>query len=500
MGASTTLPFRWDEWSRLDGTALAGLLKSKQTTPQEVARQSAAAARALDPKLNAILEIFDDIVEQPHQLPSNIEGPLYGVPVLLKDLGAALAGRRQEAGSRLYAGLTPKQNDPIVNNWLQAGLVPVGRSTTPELGLAFDTVTVRDGNVISTLNPWDLSRSPGGSSGGSAAVVSAGIVPIATSSDGGGSTRVPAAFCGLVGLKPSRGRGPRPLASSEYISRISTDGVVTRSVRDSATVFDFLANVPRGGTFIRMERPAVSYKEVIERDPTRLRVGLATGQWGRSTPVPSAIVERVQMVARLLESLGHHVEEFDSAPLCDWETIWFAHSVNLIGMRALLPQQAAARGVKENQLADHVAPMTYKMYLKSQDYTKFDVYRMMEVNNVVTRVFGRLMDKYDVLLLPTAATHVPKSGVFSLFSEDPLETWVERKFDSFRYTLVANETGQPAISVPTGLDEGGLPLGVQFFGDWGREDILLQLAAQIERSRPDWFGNRPPLHVTTIDK
>src|SRR5690606_37904265 len=220
--------FTWEQWARLDGMALAHYIRSGEVHPREVAEQAAAAVAAINPRLASALEVFPDVVEQPLSEGSSPQGALFGVPIMLKDLGARLKGRVQESGSALFRGEVSQWTDPFVSHLLAAGLVPLGRSTTAELGLAWDTSTVHTGHALISRNPFDVARTPGGSSGGSAALVSAGAVPIASSSDGGGSTRIPASHCGLVGLKPTRGLCPRPLDSSEYLSRISTDGVLTR--------------------------------------------------------------------------------------------------------------------------------------------------------------------------------------------------------------------------------------------------------------------------------
>jgi amidase len=193
----------WDEWAGHDATALAALVRKGAVAPREVAAQVAAGVGMLDDRLQAILGLFDDVIANPDADRPNRAGLLYGVPVFLKDLGQALAGRMQESGSALMRGVVPSATDPLVENVLAAGLIPLGRSTSPEFGMTFDTSTSYLGAVKVTRNPWNLAHTPGGSSGGSAAAVAAGITPISMSSDGGGSTRIPASFCGLVGLKLS---------------------------------------------------------------------------------------------------------------------------------------------------------------------------------------------------------------------------------------------------------------------------------------------------------
>jgi amidase len=495
----------WAEWGEHDATALAALVKRKALTPAELAAQAAAAVARLNPKLEAVLEIFDDVVANPDTPSPDAGGPdkdgaLHGVPMFLKDLGSALKGRKQESGAKLYKGNIAKATDPTVENYLRAGLVPLGRSTTPEYGMTFDTTTDYLGTVKVTRNPWDLARTPGGSSGGSAAAVAAGIVPISMSSDGGGSTRIPASFCGLVGLKASRGRVPRPLAQSEYIQRVSVDGVVTRSVRDTAAAFDYMTRVPNGGSFIAMGPPAGSYRDAITREPGRLTIGLTTGAWGRNGATDPAVADRVRIAAKLLEGLGHDVEELDDRTMCDWDALWWGYIAQWVGSRAQSATNARDKGIDPGDLKAWLGPMAYRHYRGAERYDKFDIWKMMACNNTVTRAFGRLMERYDLLLTPTMAIPVPAAnGPYSLLRDEELDPWVARLADACRYTMPGNESGLPAISLPAGLDGDGLPIGIQLHGNFAREDRLLQIAAQIERARPEWFGAIPPLHVSRPD-
>ncbi len=500
MATTKGLAMGWAEWGKHDAVALARLVKRKAVTPAELAAQAEAAVARLNPKLEAVLEVFADVVADPNADRPERDGALYGVPMFLKDLGSGLKGRKQESGAKLYKGNVAKTTDPTVENYLHAGLVPIGRSTTPEFGMTFDTTTDYLGAVKVTRNPWNLARTPGGSSGGSAAAVAAGIVPISMSSDGGGSTRIPASFSGLVGLKASRGRVPRPLAQSEYIQRISVDGVVTRSVRDSATALDYMIRVPNGGSFIKMGPPAGTYVEAIAREPGRLKIGLSTGSWGRGGTTDPEVADRVRVAATLLEGLGHHVEEIADAAICDWETLWWSYITQWISCRGQPIPAAKAKGIDAAGLKDWLGPMTYRHSLAAARYDKFDIWKMMECNNTVTRAFGRTMENYDLLLTPTLAIRVPlANGPYALLRDEELDPWVARLADACRYTMPGNETGMPAISLPAGLDRDGLPIGVQLHGNFAREDLLLQVAAQIERGRPEWFSAVPPVHVSGQD-
>jgi amidase len=498
MATSTGLAMSWDEWHKHDGLALAERVRAREVTAKELSAQAADAIARLDPIIEAVLGIYEDAVADPDRDGPSKTGQLYGVPMLLKDLGSGLAGRTQESGSRLFRDHVVKATDPLVANYLRAGLVPIGRSTTPEFGMTFDTTTDYLGRVKVTRNPWNPERTSGGSSGGSAAAVAAGVVPISMSSDGGGSTRIPAAFCGLVGLKATRGRVPRPLAQSEYISRISIDGVVTRTVRDTATAYDYLTHTPNGGSFIPIGQPPSPYLSAVERDPGPLKIGLSTGRWGRATATDPEVAERVLTVARVLDGLGHLVEELDDRSICDWTALWSAYTIGWTGSRAQFAATAKERQLDPGRLEQYLGPMVYRHYLAAERYDKFDIWKMMADNNTVTREFGRLMERFDLLLVPTMAIRVPKAdGPYSLLRDEEFDPWLDRLCDACRYTMPANETGLPGISLPAGLDRDGLPIGVQIYGNFCREDLLLQIAAQIERARPEWFGALPRLHVGT---
>jgi amidase len=397
----------------------------------------------------------------------------------------------------MYRGAVMPSTDPLVENYLACGLVPIGRTTTPEFGMSFDTSTTYLGALKVTRNPWNLERTAGGSSGGSAALVAAGVTPISMASDGGGSTRIPASYCGLVGLKATRGRVPQPWNRSEYMVRIVSEGVVTRTVRDTAACYDTITRTPNGGTFIPIAPPQGSYLAAIERDPGKLRVGLSVGRWGRPTDVDPQVVAKTRAFAKLMGSLGHQVGEINDAEICDWEVLWGGYIRQWIGSRAGFIAMAQERGINSNDLKQWLGPMTYRHFEASHRLDKFDVFRMMAANNVTTRAFGKLMERYDVLLTPTHAIRVPQAnGPYALLRDEELDPWLSRLVDACRYTMPGNETGLPGISLPAGLDDDGVPVGVQIHGNFAAEDVLLQIAAQIERAKPEWFNATPKVHVT----
>jgi amidase len=486
----------WSEWASLDALALADLVAKKKISAKEVAAQAKAGIDAANPTLEAVLEVFEDVVADPDKDGPNKDGAFYGVPLLLKDIGSGLKGRKQESGSKLLRDFVVPETDPLVANFLGGGLVPIGRSTTPEFGMTFDTTTSYLDKVITTRNPWNLKHTPGGSSGGSAAMVSAGVLPISMASDGGGSTRIPASYCGLVGHKASRGLVPRQIGGSDYQSRHVNEGVVTRSVRDTAAALDATGHGPQGGFFVRVTPTVPSFLDALKDVPKGWRIGLSTGPWGRATPVDDQVAARIREVGKLLESLGHTVEEVKDEQVCDWTAMWRGYIAHWITSRMAHQGLARSRNVDVSRIKDFMVPMVWRHFEAAQTYKLVDLMNAMNDNNVVTRAFGKLMDRYDMLLTPTLAIRVPlANGPYSLLRDEPLTVWMDRLADACRFTMPGNETGVPAISVPAGLDAEGLPIGAQFHGKFGRDDMVLRLAAQVEAAKPEWFAARPKNHI-----
>jgi amidase len=490
----------WKEWSNYDAMGLAKLVQSKQVTPQELARQTVRAVQILNPRLEAILEIFEDAVDNPNIDSPNCNGSLYGVPFFLKDITAKLKGRLHEQGSKLFKGYVAQETDPLVENFLQAGFIILGRSTVPEMGFAFDTSTSYLGKVTITRNPWGLEYTAGGSSGGAGALVAAGMTPVSMSSDGAGSTRFPAAFNGLIGLKATRGRLPPPRQINEYINPSSAPGVLTRTVRDWAVVLDYIARVPNGGSFMKVLPFDRSYLEAIVHSPTKLHIAISTGLWGCPDPTDQQITARTQQVAHVLEDLGHIVEEVEDKAICDFNIARKTSQINWIRSAGEIRLLAQDMKILPEELCNYLEPMTYKHFKAADQYNKYDLWRSSFVNPRITRSFGQFFEKYDALLTPTSAIRVPKAaGPYSLLSnKESINVWLERVFSAARYTYPANDTGLPAISIPAGLDEDGLPIGAQLYANFLREDLLIQLAWQLEQAKPEWFNQIPPYHISKI--
>jgi amidase len=490
----------WQDWARHDATDLAALVRTKQASPREILAQAAAAIAKLEPTLDAVLEVFDDVIANPDADHPDPAGLLYGVPMLLKDIGSTLAGRRQEVGSRLMRGNVATVTDPAVANFLAAGLIPIGRSTTPEFGMGLDTSTDYLGRPKITRNPFNPAYSAGGSSGGSSAMVAAGALPVGMANDGGGSIRLPAACCGLVGLKASRGRVPRPLNSSEFITRFSMEGVVTRTVRDTAAVFETLTRIPKGGSFIAMGPPRRSYLSAILEPLPKLRIAVSTGAWGQSVPVDPEIADRTHEVAAALAALGHRIEVVDGGEICDWPQLWFAYRTFWVARNRSLYDLARSRGVGEADMPGSFGPLVWKHVDASRRATVAELFRSMDANNIVTRQFGAFLDKYDVLLTPTLAIRTPlANGPYSLLRTDiDLDSYIDLISGACRYMMPHNETGLPGLSVPAGTNSEGLPIGVQFTASFGAEDLLMQIAAELERSCPQLTPPLPSVHVAKV--
>jgi len=289
-----------------------------------------------------------------------------------------------------------------------------------------------------------------------------------------------------------------PLNHSEYTWRHVVEGVVTRTVRDSAAVLDYLYAKPLGGTFYPMASPQGSYLEALTTPPQPMKIALSTGRWGRDVECDAAVVDRILSVARVLESLGHKVQEIEDDELCDWELMWNTYITQWICGRVMYLSVAQLHGVNPTEMEGILSPMVFRHLDKAQSYTTLDLLQAMSGNNTITRSFGGFFENWDILLCPTHAIRVPvANGPYSLLRDEPLEPWLARLVDACRYTMPGNEAGLPGISIPTGFDNGGLPIGAMFYAGQGREDLILRLAAVIEAEKPEWFAQIPPINVAS---
>jgi Asp-tRNA(Asn)/Glu-tRNA(Gln) amidotransferase A subunit family amidase len=481
----------WDEWARHDALALAELVRAKQVTPRELAQQAAAGIAALNPKLNAVIEVFADRVDGLDEARLG-DGPFRGVPFAWKDLGLGEGGRKQERGSRLTKGNVRKADAFAAAKLKRAGLNPIARTTCPEFGFTMITESTLTGV---TRNPWDLGHTPGGSSGGSAAIVAAGILPMAHSDDGGGSTRIPASFCGNVGLKTSRGMVSLAPEGDHLLASIVSELVNSRSVRDTAAALDALFG-PAPGEPWQFATPERPFLAEVGAPPGKLRIAVASGAFGATTPTPEIAAE-VKRVARLLASLGHEVEE--RAPALDYDAYLRAFVVLwIVGAGGEVAGLEAETGRQAGP--DTLEPIVWRAVQRARRTSALEYAGALATQSATTRALGAFFETCDVLLTPTVARPTPEVGSALNLLHDGVEIddWFGPVMQAVPYTPLCNFTGVPAISLPLAElagPRGPLPLGMHFVAPVGEDARLLRLAAQLEAAAP-WTERRPAVHVT----
>ena len=459
----------------------ARLVARGEVGPAELVEAGIAAIERTNPQLNAvILPLFERARESVRALPP--EAPFRGVPILLKDMLAEYAGAPLTEGSRFLAGYVSPRDSELVRRYLRAGFVILGRTNTPELASKPTTEPELYGP---TRNPWDRTRSPGGSSGGAAAAVAAGMVSVAHANDGGGSTRVPAACCGLVGLKPTRGRNPLgPDYGDPGAMGLLCEHVVTRTVLDSAAMLDVTAG-PDVGAPHYPPPPVRPFAAEVGAPPGRLRIAFSEVPL-TETPVHAACRGAVREVATLLEELGHHVEEARPVVAAErfgehFTTVWIAMVAWMIRDWA----RRTGRTPEPGQFERH----TWKMFGLDARRRPSDLLLAIHDLQRLTREAAPFFERYDVWLTPTLTAPPPPLGWFDFDPAHPHQA-TERMEDFPRFTAFANVTGQPAISLPLVWGEDGLPLGTQLIGRFADEATLFRLSAQLEAARP-WAGRWP---------
>lgn len=473
------------DYAEHDALALAALVRSGEVSAAELATCAVEASERVNPMLNAMREIYSDAVKTPQIAP---EGPFVGVPFLLKDLSAMQAGRVCESGSLMLAGKVATADSEIVRRMKASGLNLMGRTASPEFGWSASTESRLAGV---TRNPWNTDRSAGGSSGGAAAAVASGIVPMAHASDGSGSIRNPAAWCGLVGLKPSRGRiSPAPGIGMPPGGR-AVQFVVSRSLRDSAAALDAWAGAVPGDPFA-IAGLTMPCRTACTTPPGRLRIAVSTAAPNGRTVEPE-VAATVQETARQLSAMGHDVE--DAAPDYDWDRL----------VDAILTTAAAGIAMRVDEIARDTGQAatpallnhtTYETYRHGKTIPATDLIAAMAHLDAVTRQVAPFFATHDLFLTPTSIRTAPPHGTHDADTQGlrPRQ-WSNIIHAEDCFLLLANVTGQPAISLPLGQSADGLPIGVHLEAGFGREDLLFQVAGQLEAAMP-WTSRRPPVHVT----
>jgi len=479
-----------DPLARLDATAQAELVRTGKVSPSELLESTIVRIEKLNPTLNAVIHPLFEKARAQARSAERGGGAFRGVPFLLKDLVAHSAGDPYSAGMSLLKrqGWREPEDTFLVQKLRAAGFVIAGKTNTPELGLLPTTEPVAFGP---THNPWDIARSPGGSSGGSAAATASGMVAAAHANDGGGSIRIPASMCGLVGLKPSRGRVSQGPAAGESWAGFTAEFVLTRSVRDAAGILDAVAGVMVGDPYSAAP-PLRPFQSEVAAPTGRLRVGVLARAPRREFTLHADCAAAVRAAGVLLESLGHDVVESHPEALDD-PTIG-GHVACVITAWTARDLDVWSQKTGQTIGPTDVEPLTWQGAEIGRRVAASDYIRAVDGAHAWTRRVAAWWEGgFDLLLTPTLAEPPPLLGEFAATPEQPFQGWL-RSAPFVVFTQPFNVTGQPAISLPLHLSAAGLPIGIQLVAAQGREDLLLRTAAQLEAARP-WAERRPPVHA-----
>jgi amidase len=476
------------EYAAYDALGLAALVANREITPKELALTAAAAAEAINPAVNAVVETYPDRIDALDERTLG-DGPFRGVPFLMKDVFGHEAGRKIEFGSRLCRGMVALQDSHYCELLRAAGVNILGRSAAPEFSMAGTTEGALYGH---TSTPWRSGYSAGGSTGGGMAAVIAGIVPIAMGSDIGGSIRIPAGFCGGVGLKPSRGRVSFGPMLDENGYGLAQNFVQTKTVRDTATMLDCLAKPQPGDPFV-IPKPSEPYALLSRRDPPSLRIGWSIAPL-MGVPVDTEVARAVEATAKALAQMGHAVEqanpEFDGLrAMRSMMDVWY------FGFDQRLEGYSKRSGHAIGR--DTLEPVIHQVYEYAKSMRGTQFLAGLADLNVHRRTLGRYFTRYDILLTPTTTNVAESWGRYHLGRTDvTLEEAGEKILRPVcQFTLPHNIMGTPAISLPLAMHSNGLPIGVQMATRPADELVLLQLANMFEQTMP-WRDRVPPLHVS----
>ena len=472
------------ETTWLDATAQADLVRRGEVSPKELAEAAIAAIEAVNPRLDAVIRTrFDEArLEADGALP---DGPFRGVPILYKDLGCLVAGEVTAFGLGPLRDVAWPVTSYLAEQFRAAGFVSLGRTNVPEMGT---TVTTEPRSFPPARNPWDPGHSAGGSSGGSAAAVAAGLVPVAHANDGGGSIRIPASECGLVGLKPTRGRVSQGPQTGEAWAGGVIDGAVTRTVRDAAGLLDVISRRMPGEPYYAPPLPRPLVHEV-GADPGRLRVGVLDRPAAEGYLDDPQCRAAAASAARLLEALGHHVDE--SAPAAMFEREFGRHFNTIIAADAEATFQAFERALGRPISEDEIEPRNARYRQAGRELGAVAYLQSRVWSGMWARRMADWWNDHDLLVTPTVGAPPPELGWFT--AAGPRQEG-QRIASFIPYTAQFNMTGQPAVTLPLHWTPAGLPVGVQLVAAYGREDMLIGVASQLEQAAP-WSDRRPSVHA-----
>lgn len=493
----------FSDYDKYDGLSLASLVRNKKVKPGKLVEEAINRIEQLNPQLNAVVHKMYDLARERAEgdLP---DGPFVGVPFLLKDLALTYAGVPTRSGSRFLQHFVPDHDSEMVKRYQASGVIIVGKTNTPEFGLTPVTEPELFGPC---KNPWDLTRTSGGSSGGSAVAVAAGMVPLSHGSDGGGSIRIPASCCGVFGLKPTRGRNPMGPDYGEGWQGLACDHVLTRSVRDSAAMLDATAGPDVGAPYYAAP-PSRSFLDEVNVAPGKLRIAF-TGEPFLSDFVHGDCLKGLEATVKLCQELGHELVE--TAPRIERTAFTRAFLTIVCGeTRAAIEECEILVGRKAT--ARDFEPATWAVGLLGKQISAAEFSKAIHVLHRTSRQVGQFFEEYDVLLTPTLAAPPLVAGALQpqgaeaaaikllgplnagalLNGLGGIEAIVETVFEFIPFTPLFNVTGQPAMSVPLYWNDEELPIGMHFVGRYGDEATLFRLAGQLERAKP-WFNHTLPV-------
>lgn len=472
------------DYLSLDAWTMAEAVRKGDLSPEALLEAALARHALVNPKVQAVnmlhLDYARTLLAQRRAAGHAAQGALAGVPLLLKDLNTYLLGTTTSNGSRLFKDAPPATiTSTLIARYERAGAVPFGKTTCPEFGLTTTTESLAWGQ---TRNPWNLGHSAGGSSGGAASAVAAGIVPVAHATDGGGSIRIPASYCGLVGLKPGRYRTPSGPAHFEGWFGASVANVVSRSVRDTALFLDAGHGHEPGSAYwaAPVERP---YIEELRRDPGKLRIAVVR-QSLTGAPLDPAIAATLEQTVKQLLGLGHELEEL--ALGIDPRQLFGAHGTVVgTGLLSLVHDREQALG--RAATAEDLEQITQVVLERAKGTSGEALYRARQSFESIGAMMEKHFERFDLILSPVTASLTPELGVLSL--DQGWDSYAHKAMGSAGFTVLANVSGQPAISLPLGMSDNGLPVGMMFTARLGGEDGLLRIASQLEQTMP-WSGRR----------
>ena len=497
----------FNDYDKYDGLGLAEIVRKKEIKPSELVEEAISRIESLNPQVNAVIHKMYELARKAADgdLP---DGPFKGVPFLIKDILMAYAGVHLTSGSRFLKDFIPDHDSEMVKRYRAAGIIIVGKTNTPEFGL----VPITEPELFGpSKNPWNLTRTPGGSSGGSAAAVAARMVPLAHGCDGGGSIRIPASCCGVFGLKPTRGRNPIGPDYGEAWRGLVCDHVLTRSVRDSAAMLDATSGLDVGALYYAVP-PARPFLSEVGTDPGKLRIAFT------SEPFLGGIVDKdcikgLEATATLCKDLGHEVVE--AAPQIDGKAFARAFlTIICVETRATIEESEVLLNRKAS--FNDFEPSTWVLGLLGRQCRAPEFSKSINLVQLTARKIGEFFEKYDVMLTPTLAMPPVVTGALQpkgsqlvamkilgklnagwlINMLSGIDVLAEHVFEFMPYTPLFNVTGQPAMSVPLCWSDEGLPIGMQFVGRYGDEATLLRLAGQLEKAQP-WSEYVPPICAKT---